>query len=122
MHYGSVPSGAWAGPRAAAVRGLGGAAVAVAGALALVALASVGARQRPAMLDFSAVSTIGNDAPTSIATAQPMITGVPFGFDPATGEHPRVQPVGSAAAAAWVINALSLHVRSTIALWTPVLE
>jgi len=96
--YGSF-TGEGTGRRRSGARAALGTAVAVAGALALVALANAGDRPRPAMLDFSAVSTIGNDAPTSIATAQPMITGVPFGFDPATGEHPRVQPVGSAAAA-----------------------
>ena len=83
--YGAVPP--MVGPpgrghrRRTAARVAVGAAVAAAAALGLVALAGAGAR--PSVLD--AVSTIGNDAPTSIATAQPAVTGVPFGFDPATG-------------------------------------
>jgi len=38
---------------------------------------------------LDAVSAIGNEAPTSIAMAQPQppIAGFPFGFDPVSGEN-----------------------------------
>jgi len=38
---------------------------------------------RSSLLD--AVSAIGNDAPSSIATYQPTITGIPYGYDPISG-------------------------------------
>ena len=58
--------------------------VAAVAASALVAL-TLPAAGRSAVSLLDAVSAIGNDAPTSITTAQPSITGLPFSYDPVSG-------------------------------------
>ena len=57
----------------------------VASVAALAALAALVGGQRAASLLDAATSTIGNDAPASIAMYQPTVTGLPFGFDPVSG-------------------------------------
>ena len=57
-------------------------ALAAAAVVVLVALAGP-LSFRSSLLD--AVSAIGNDAPSSIATYQPTITGIPYGYDPVSG-------------------------------------
>ena len=80
--YGSLPVAVGARERRRGRKG-GLAVLAAAGALlGLVALAS---DPRAASLLDAATSTIGNDAPASIATYQPAVPGLPFGFDPVTG-------------------------------------